>query len=168
MTTILYIILGITIGVGCTLIALQERLLRERRLAVAASAAEQEKSAKLLKEVDDRWEQECEKCKEELAALQDEVINDERVELFEETLLEKESRISTLAAENKQLKESLFAVQTQLAELQSESDFYRGEIRRLEEELKGLPPDDFIVLSGPGGHLLPGSVARALMRRKGS
>ena len=54
----------------------------------------------------------------------------------------------------------------QFAELQSESDFLKGEVDRLEEEKKSLPVDDFIVVGAPGGHLLPGSVARSLMAKK--
>jgi len=166
MTTILYIILGFSIGVGCTLIVLQERLLRERRLSVAANEAEQEKSAKMLKEIEDKWEQESETYRQKLAALQEEAAHKNNTDLQEESFLAQEAQIADLSNENKQLKESLAATKTQLTELQGESDFYQGEIRRLEEELKGLPPDDFILLSPPGGHLLPGSVARALMRKK--
>lgn len=167
MTTILFIILGISIGVGCTLIFLQERFIRERRLVLAASESDREKAAQQLTELDEKWELECEQYKQELIALQDQAVSPGALENSELAVREKEARVQELAAENAQLREAVTALQGQLVEAQTESDFLKGEIARLEEDRAQLPPDDFILLSPPGGHLLPGSVARALMKKKG-
>lgn len=164
MTTLLYILLGISVGIGCTLIFLQERFIRERRIILTTSKAEREKAAIQLKELDEKWEAECEQYKQELALLQDEAASS-RTDDSEEKLLEKEAQISALTDENKQLLETRAALQEQLAEIQSESDYLKGEINRLEKEQSQIPADDFILLSPSGGHLLPGSVARALMKR---
>ena len=77
MTTLLYIILGISIGVGATLTFLQERFSRERRLIIAASKAEQESVTTQLKELDEKWEVECEQDKQELATLQAQVAENQ-------------------------------------------------------------------------------------------
>lgn len=170
MTIFLYIVLGISIGVGSTLIFLQERFIRERRLVITASEAAQEKSTTLLKELDEKWELECNQYRQELALIQAELEAHPQEcsspEFSEETLAAKEALIATLEAENSQMREHLATFSSQLAELQGESDFLKGEIKRLEEEKSTLPSDDFIFLAPPGGHLLPGSVARALMKKK--
>nr|MBF0221532.1 hypothetical protein [Desulfobulbaceae bacterium] len=164
MTTLLYILLGISVGIGCTLIFLQERFTRERRRILATSKAEREKATRQLLELDEKWEAECEQYRQELAAAQTEAAGDNAAD-SEQRILEKESEIAALTSENQQLQKSNAALQDQLTEAQSESDYLKGEIKRLEKEKSQIPADDFIVLSPSGGHLLPGSIARALMKR---
>ncbi len=155
MTTILYIILGISIGVGCTLIFLQGRFIRERLFVVAASQSERQKSAEQLKELDEQWELECAHYKQEVAAMQDEAAHGgDEVKGLEEALLKKEALLTELTIEQEQLRESIAVIQGQFAELQSESDVLKGEVDRLEEEKKNLPDDDYTIfyITDVSGH----------------
>jgi len=188
MTAILYIILGLSIGVGLTLIYLQERFIRERRLLVAMGESERAKSAKMLKDLDEQWEKSCSQYKQEIAGykqrlaqlnskeiplagirpgLKDEdseTISVERLAELEEETRFKDGKLTELEKDNDRLQKSLAGFQKEIHDLQGELTFLKGEINRLEDEKKKLPQDnDFIVLAD-GGHLLPGAVARAFMK----
>jgi len=182
MTAILYTILGVSLGVGVTLIYLQERFVRERRLLVAMGESERAKSAKLLKDLDEQWEAECDHLKEELEACrrkieemeQDEgtkevitVQDTEKITALGNEIKAKQEEYDKLLEENASLRRELAPLRQQIQEQQSEIAFLRGEVDKLKKELTEKPAtasleDDCIVFS-KGGHLLPGSIARKLM-----
>jgi len=211
MTAILYTILGISIGVGVTLIYLQERFVRERRLLVAMGESERAKSAKMLKELDEQWEAECEQYKEELEGCKKRLEelehskgseatisaqDEEKIALLGKELKARQEEYEKLLEENASLKKKLDAaaetssagnndesralvdsLRQEIGEQQAEVDFLRGEVSRLKEELAAEKEksaraasaptlDDDCIVFSKGGHLLPGSIARKLMKRQ--
>ncbi len=194
MTAILYIILGLSIGIGLTLLYLQERFIRERRLLVAMGESERAKSAKMLKDLDEQWEASCSQYKEDIETYKKQIedLNNEisavkvatpaeqlqsyaidqnqepqpDIAKYELEAKNKDAKLKELTKGNEDLRKSLASYQQEIKELQAELAFFKGEVARLEEEAKKLPADnDFIVLAD-GGHLLPGSVARAFMGKQ--
>lgn len=167
MTAILYAILGLSFGVGLTLIYLQERFIRERRLLVAVGESERAKAAQMIKDLDEQWERTCSKYKQEIEAykqqLSDSQFSERLAELEEETRF-KDSKITELGKENDRLQKNLVSYQKEIDDLQGELTFLKGEINRLEEERKKLPVDNDFIVFGESGHLLPGSVARAFIK----
>ncbi len=186
MTAILYIILGLSIGIGLTLIYLQERFIRERRLLVAMGESERAKSAKMLKDLDESWEKSCAQYKENIEIYKERLENlanetsppavnavgeelseesQQRLAQLEAEVQDNDRKLAELQSDNNSLQKRLANHQQEISELQGELTFFKGEVTRLEVEQKGLPADnDFIVLAD-GGHLLPGSVARAFMKK---
>ncbi|MFW8600125.1 hypothetical protein ACOHYD_01385 [Desulfobacterota bacterium M19] len=191
MNAILYIIMGFSLGVGLTLIYLQERFIRERRLLVAMGESERAKSARMLKDLDAQWEKICEQHKEEiekykvrlaetqlrLESLEQDSDDDsddktaaalteagERINILTEELERIRSQKSGISAEEHQkFQHDISVYQQEIKDLQAETTFLKGEVKRLQEVDKNQLPDDYIVLSD-SGHLLPGSVARAFMK----
>ncbi len=191
MNAILYIIMGLSLGVGLTLIYLQERFVRERRLLVAMGESERAKSAKMLKDLDSQWDRTCtqykediEKYKAQLAETQlalearepdnngngDEAVAalaeaGERIKILVEELEQLKAQKTDIAVEKRhKLQHDISVFQQEIKDLQAEITFLKGEVKRLREANNNNDqlPDDYIVLSD-SGHLLPGSVARAFM-----
>ncbi len=189
MNAILYIIMGFSLGVGLTLIYLQERFIRERRLLVAMGESERAKSAKMLKDLDAQWETACAQYKEEietyktrlaeaqlvLEAREPDTDSDdkaatalaeagERINILTEELERVKAQKSGISAEERQkFQHDIDVFQQETKDLQAEITFLKGEVKRLQEADNKQLPDDYIVLSD-SGHLLPGSVARAFMK----
>ncbi len=191
MSAILYIIMGLSLGVGLTLIYLQERFIRERRLLVAMGESERAKSAKMLKDLDAQWEGTCAQYKEEIEKYKARLTevqlileakgadnnddNDdeaavalteagERINILTEELERVKSQKAGLSAEERRrFQHDISAYQQETKDLQAEITFLKGEVKRLHEPDNNQLPDDYIVLSD-SGHLLPGSVARAFMK----
>ena len=183
--------MGLSLGVGLTLIYLQERFVRERRLLVAMGESERAKSAKMLKDLDNQWESTCaqykediEKYKMRLAEAQQRLEarepdnNDDSDDEAAAALAEAGERINILAEELERVKaqkaeisteerqkfqHDISVYQQEIKDLQAEITFLKGEVKRLQDAKKNQLPDDCIVLSD-SGHLLPGSVARAFMK----
>lgn len=183
--------MGFSLGVGLTLIYLQERFIRERRLLVAMGESERAKSARMLKDLDAQWEKICEQHKEEiekykvrlaetqlrLESLEQDSDDDsddktaaalteagERINILTEELERIRSQKSGISAEEHQkFQHDISVYQQEIKDLQAETTFLKGEVKRLQEVDKNQLPDDYIVLSD-SGHLLPGSVARAFMK----
>lgn len=175
--TILYVFLGLSLGSGLTLIALQERFVRERRRLLAIGESQRSKSAQAAVTVlNKQWEQKCQQQAEELLACQTQLAAIEPspppIDLTEfisrsehERLIhEKNTELSRLAAEHKTMATHLASHQEEVKELHDHISFLKGEISRLEEAQKSLPDDDFLLLGQPGSHLLPGSVVRAFIK----
>jgi len=185
MTAILYIILGLSIGIGLTLIYLQERFVRERRLLVAMGESERAKSAKMLKDLDENWEKSCAQYKEDIEMYKERLENlanetspavnavseelseesQQRLAQLEAEVQDNEGKLAELQSDNNRLQKNLASYQQEIKELQGELTFFKGEVTRLEEEQKKLPADDDFIVLADGGHLLPGSVARAFMKK---
>jgi len=188
MTAILYIILGLSLGVGLTLIYLQEKFIQERRLLEAMGESERIKSAKMLKDLDEQWENSCSKYKQEIAEYKQQIeqlngtgmppaditpgpengVSDThsqaRLAELEEKIRFKDEMLTELGEKNDILQQSLTSHQKEINDLQDELTFLKGEINRLEEEKKDLTLENDFIVFGDGGHLLPGSVARAFMK----
>ena len=175
--TILYIFLGLSLGSGLTLIALQERFVRERRRLLAMGESQRSKAAQAAVAVlNKQWEQKCQQQAEELQACQAQLAiveaspppNDHEEVIarneHERLIHEKNFELSRLASEHKNMTIHLASHQEEIRELHGQITFLEGEIARLEDERKGLPDDDFLVLGPPGGHMLPGSVVRAFIK----
>lgn len=178
MEAILYILLGLSLGIGFTLIGLQERFLRERRRLLALGDSQRAKADQTLDELNKKWAEECRQhkadlqtCQEELARIesapplpskQDHIDKNEHNRLIQE----KNTELSRLAIEIKGAAELLERHKEELDDLQGQNAFLRGEVARLEEAQKNkvLPNDDFVLLGNTKGHLLPGSVVRALIK----
>lgn len=191
MNAILYIIMGLSLGVGLTLICLQERFVRERRLLVAMGESERAKSAKMLKDLDAQWEKTCSQYKEDIERYKAQLAeaqlmlearepdNDdsdddeeaaalteagERLNILAEELEQVKSQKSGISAEERRkFQHDISLYQQETKDLQAEITFLKGEVKRLQEAGNNQLPDDYIVLSD-SGHLLPGSVARAFMK----
>ncbi|VAW42225.1 hypothetical protein MNBD_DELTA03-1290 [hydrothermal vent metagenome] len=184
--------MGLSLGVGLTLIYLQERFVRERRLLVAMGESERAKSAKMLKDLDNQWESTCAQYKEDIEKYKTRLAEaQQRLEAREPdnnddhddneaaaALVEAGERINILAEELERFKAQKAEVSTEelqkfqhdisvyqqeIKDLQAEITFLKGEVKRLQDAKKNQLPDDYIVLSD-SGHLLPGSVARAFMK----
>ncbi len=183
MKAILYILLGLSLGSGLTLIALQERFIRERRRLLGLGESQRAKDAQAAVAVlNKQWEQKCQQQADELEAYQARlaaveaspppVASDEFIECSEHDRLihEKNTEISRLAAEVKTIGSHLASHQVEVGDLHGQITFLKGEIARLEEEKKHIeenkriPDDDFLLLGQSGGHLLPGSVVRAFIK----
>ena len=177
MKSILYILLGLSLGSGLTLIVLQERFVRERRRLLAMGESQRAKAAQAAVAVlTKQWEQKGQQQAEELQAYQAQLATVEesptpidpeeylaRIE-HEQLIHEKNFELGRLVAEHKTMVNRLTEHQGEITELHGQIIFLKGEITRLEEEKKRIPTDDFLVLAPPGGHLLPGAVVRAFIK----
>ena len=185
MKALLYILLGASLGSGLTLIALQERFIRERRrllsLGESQRATATQAAVALLNK---QWEQKCkqhtdelQECQSRLAAAEtpsetpSPIAHQDPGDLIdknehERLLHEKDVEVDRLAAEHKTMAHHLASHQEEIKDLHGQITFLKGEIAKLEEERKHLPAadNDFLVLGQAGGHLLPGSVARAFIK----
>lgn len=196
ITPILYIILGVCLGVGASLIYLQERFTKERRKLIALNEAEKAKSADMLKRLDADWEEKTKADKEDILA------KAARVQELEEALEEadnraknlaqetpstahkdggqdnellidlqgamqvKETELKDLLRENQEISKTLQTAYQEVKDLHGEITFLKGEVKKLEETSKDQPSDDDFLVLGPGNHYIPGSVARNLMARR--
>lgn len=175
--TILYVFLGLSLGSGLTLLALQERFVRERRRLLAIGESQRAKSAQAAVTVSNKqWEQKCQEQAAELRACQEQLAAVEAIPApidlaeyilrteHERLIHEKNTELSRLAAEHKTIATHLSSRQEEIKELDEHITYLKGEITRLQEEKKNLPDDDFLLLGQPGSHLLPGSVVRAFIK----
>lgn len=176
--TSLFILLGLCLGSGLTLIALQERFVRERRRLLAMSESQRTKSAHAAVAVSTKqWEQKCQQLEEDLHAVQTQLAFAEanpppidpkefvpRSE-HERLIQEKNSELTRLTADHKMIASQLTKDQEEINELQAQIAFLGGEVSRLERAKTDVSvDDDFLLLGPPGGHLLPGSVVRAFIK----
>lgn len=189
MKILLYILLGLSLGAGLTLIALQERFLRERRRLMALGESQRAKSHQVMADANKKWEQQCQQLSEELQACQTRLTAAEAAPPMdtqglvpqaehERLIRENTAELSRLAEENRSLADHLAKYQGEnqdlygeIAELQGEIASLHGQLTTLQGEIATLSAeqktsldDDFILLGRPGGHLLPGSVVRALIK----
>ncbi len=190
MVAILYIALGMSIGIGLTLIYLQERFIRERRLLVAMGESERAKSAKMLKNLDEQWEKSCGQYKQEISEYKDQVKDlketvssknasqnstlankrnkdaAKKLTEQEEKYRVKDDKLTEQQNKNYDLQKVLSNYKKEINELQGEITFLKGEVSRKEDERQDvpLPLDDDLVMLNDGGHLLPGSVVRAFIK----
>ncbi len=95
----LYIVLGFSLGVGVTLIYLQERFLRERRKLRALDIAERAKSQEIIKELDAKWEKETIECRREIADAHLQIAGYEEAALISETKVKELEEIIVAYAE---------------------------------------------------------------------
>jgi len=195
ITSLLYIILGLSIGVGASLIYLQERFTRDRRSLIALHESDKVKSAGLLKDLDTKWEKRYKKEQEKNDRQKGKITELEEALLQAETHLKK--KVATVpenpAAENSARKEidsltktienndialrklqqekdileqSLQESRQEIENLHGETTFLQGEIRTLKESASTHKPDDDFLILAPGNHYIPGSVARKLMGKE--
>ncbi|MDP2104729.1 MAG: hypothetical protein Q8J76_01950 [Desulfobulbaceae bacterium] len=177
MKALLFILLGLSLGIGLTLIAIQERFLRERRRLLALGESQRAKATQALDEQNKKWAQECQQYKDELSACKEQLTKREVPTLsspedpihkneHDRLIQEKNSELSRLATEIRGAAELLGGRQEEINDLQGQIAFLQGEVTRLEEapREKTLPNDDFVLLGNTNGHLLPGSVVRALIK----
>jgi septal ring factor EnvC (AmiA/AmiB activator) len=169
MVVILYIILGLAVGIGLTLVYLQERLIRERRLTVTMGESERLKAAALIKDVQAQMDEACARHKEDIAGYKGrlDALSTEfqqRSGKLEEIVREKDIKLAELSKENSGLQENLAACQDEIKELQGELTFFKGEAARVDKGGKMLAVDDDSIVLAESGHLLPGAVVRALMK----
>lgn len=171
MKTFLYILLGLSLGSGLTLIAIQERFMRERRRLLAMGESQRAKAAEVAESIlNKQWESKFQQQAEELQACQAQLatagpcptpgIDAEECVLrseHEQLLHEKNLELARLTTENTTLVHHLDSHQEKINDL-------HDQLARLEEEKKLVPDDDFLLLGQPGGHLLPGSVVRAFIK----
>lgn len=185
MHAFLYVLLGLSLGAGLTLIALQERFVRERRRLLALGEAQRAKTAQTVDELGTRLEQQTKQHQEELRACQARLAAAEaapataparegglEVSEYERLIEGKTVELNRLATENTALAEHLASHRAEIKDLQGQVAFLHGEVTRLEGETarlaaekEALPDDDFLLLGQPGGHMLPGSVVRAFIKR---
>lgn len=156
MTTFLYVVLGLAVGIGVTLIYLQERFVRDRRVLLAKGESEKVKSEQMLHELDAHWQQKFNACAAQLSDYEQRAPDLEAIEAAQEKF----------AAERAAWKENLEAQLKQISELQGEIAFLKGENEKLQKDTANRPPTEDYLLLSPGGHLLPGSVARAFMKKE--
>lgn len=197
ITPVLYIVLGLSLGVGITLIYLQEKFVRERRKLVAFAAAEKAKAQEMLKELDTKWEQktaesvrENEDTRLQIAALEEAAqISAKKITELQESIVaqnertgeaganaatdelkralqEKEEELAGLAKEKNELLEIITEARQEISNLHGEISFLKGEIKNLEAKNKKVGQDEDYFVMTPGKHIIPGSVARALMAKK--
>lgn len=190
MKVLLYILLGLSLGAGMTLIVLQERFLRERRRLMAMGESQRAKAAQALEDAN----QKCHQLTEELRECQARITDAETTpapesaglipqDEHERLIRENTEELSRLAEENRTLADHLAKYQGEnqdlygeIAELQGEIASLRGQITSLQGELAALEAekksqmvdDDFVLLGQPGGHLLPGPVVRAFIKGRQS
>lgn len=193
MKALLYVILGLSLGAGCTLIALQERFLRERRRLLALGDSQRAKADMAVDEMKAKWEAECELLQSELQACQGrlaeailaaeaakEAVEESEVPVVatagadlvlrgehERLIQEKNTELSRLAAENKSLAVHLQGQQEELTDLHGQIAYLKEELAKAQEAVatQVLSDDDFVLLAAKGsGHLLPGAVARAFLK----
>ncbi len=179
MKALLYILLGLSLGSGMALIALQERFIRERRRLLALGESQRATATQAaVALVNKQWEQKCKQHTDDLQELRARLeatetpgpLAPEDLENLvdkgehERLLHEKNLALDRLAAENKALASHLANHQEEIKDLHGQITFLKGEIAKLEEEKKHLPAadDDFLFLGQ--GSLLPGSVARAFIK----
>lgn len=188
--SILYILLGLSLGSGLMLIALQERFLRERRRLMTLGESQRAKAAQALDDTNKKWEQQLRQLTEELHGCQSRLATAEALPLtdavglvpqdeHERLLRENTEQLSRLAEENRNLADHLAKYQGEnqdlyheIAELQGEIANLHGQLSTLQSEIATreakqktrLDDDDFVLLGQPGGHLLPGSVVRAFIK----
>lgn len=178
MTAILYILLGLSLGTGLTMIVLQERFLMERRRLLTLGESQRTKADHALDELNKKWANECREHIDELHACQEQLKKIEdlpppsspenHIDRTEHNRLiqEKNSELSRLAAEIKTAAKLLAGHQEEIHDLQGQIAFLQGEVTRLETAppKTSLPNDDFVLIGSTNGHLLPGSVVRALIK----
>jgi hypothetical protein len=177
MKTILYILLGLSLGAGLTLIVLQERFVRERRRLLALGESQRAKDSQAAMAVlNKQWEQKYQQQAEEMQACQAQLAVIEmspavpgQAEIalrqeHERLLLEKNAALDRLTAEQQSFRQQWAGQQEEIKDLQGQLTFLTGEIERLKGEKVLLTDDDFLLLGQPGGHLLPGSVVRAFIK----
>ncbi|NOX26027.1 MAG: V-type ATPase 116kDa subunit family protein [Deltaproteobacteria bacterium] len=168
MMAILYVILGLAIGIGLAFMYLQERLIRERRLTVTMGESERLKSAMMIKDIEEQCAKACAQYQEDIDGYKGRIesLNAEcqqRLTRLEATVQDKDARLNELAENNSELQESLVSRQDEIKELRGELTFFKGEAARFEDRGMLAVDDDSIVLA-ESGHLLPGSVVRSLMK----
>lgn len=177
MKVFLYILLGLSLGSGLTLIALQERFIRERRRLLAMGESQLAQAAQALAEAKEKRAEELGRLTQDLAECRGRLaIADSRPPIDPEGLIdrdehdrllrEREAEISRLATENLTLADHLARQQGESADLNGQITFLKGELGRVEAEKAARPDpdDDFLLLGQPGGHLLPGAVVRAFIK----
>lgn len=155
MTTFLYMVLGLAVGIGVTLIFLQERFVRDRQRLLAKGESERVKSAQMLHDSESHWQERLEECRMKLAEYQNQLPDLQAIEASQEKF----------AAERTAWQEKIDGQLQQISELQGEVAFLQGENEKLRKEQNEQPPSEDYLVFSPGGHLLPGSVARAFMKK---
>lgn len=181
MKAFLFILLGLSLGSGLTLIALQERFVRERRRLMALGESQRATATQAaVALLNKQWEQKCkqhtdelEECRTRLAETETSppAVPEERGDVIdtsehERMIHEKNLELGRLAAEIKTMGTLLTNHKDEINDLHGQITFLKGEIAKLEEEKKRIPApdDDFLFLGQGRGHLLPGSVARAFIK----
>ena len=183
MKALLYILLGVSLGSGLTLIALQERFIRERRRLLALGESQRATATQAaVALLNKQWEQKCkqhtdelQECQSRLALAATEtpapIAHEDTGDVIDKSeherlIHDKNIELDRLAAEYKTMTRHLASHQEEIKDLHGQITFLKGEIAKLEEERKHIPAadDDFLVLGQAGGHLLPGSVARAFIK----
>ena len=156
MTTFLYMVLGLAVGIGVTLIYLQEKFVRDRRQLLAKGESERVKSEQMLQDSDSLWEEKYEACKKELSEYESRVPDLQAIESAQEKF----------TTERVAWKDNLDAQQQQISELQSEVAFLKGENEKLQKEKADRPASGDDIVFSPGGHLIPGSVIKAFLNKE--
>ena len=140
----LYILLGLSLGAGTTLIALQERFLRERRRLMALGESQRVKAAQALEEANNKWEQRVQQLSADLQRCQAQlttaiatsppittIVEQSVSNELEQLLQTKEGELNLLVAEN----QALSGLQTKhLAEI----DSLRNDISHLQGKIEAL------------------------------
>lgn len=142
MTALLYIILGAVLGVGLTLLILQDRFVRQRRLLVAMGESERAKSSQMLHELDDQWKQESRQFRQKLKSYKNKLSIKQvapqealsRVAILKEKMREKEEARLELEEAKNNLQNSLSDRRLEISEMQEEISFLKGEADRLSNE----------------------------------
>lgn len=144
----LYIVLGLSVGVGSTLIFLQEKIIRERRKLMALSASEKAKAKEALKELDSRWEQATAKQKKEIeeatlkiAALEKkEQDSEEKIVMLEEMIANhgKGAGRDEISGEIDELKRNLLEGEEKLQGLLKERVGLQGALAEARKEVSDL------------------------------
>ncbi len=180
MKAILFVLLGLCLGTGTTLIFLQERFLRERRRLLALGESQRAKGEQASEELTRKWEEECELLRQELQGCQVRLAErvesaavpppEDRPEMIDRhehqrLIEEKNGELSRLAGENKSLADQCLAHQREIDDLNLQISYLKDELVKAQAARNTLPDDDFLLLGGQAAnHLLPGSVARAFIR----
>ncbi len=157
MTAVLYIILGLSIGIGITLIYLQERYNRERRLLVSMAESERLKSSQTVKDLDEQWSHERDQYRTELQentshiqemehALSEAAANSgilpnqfsltERTELnsLRKLLKERDDDKTLLEAGKNSLQKSLASQQQVINEMQEENSILKEQLGHISDD----------------------------------
>jgi len=144
MKAILYILLGFSLGTGLTLIALQERFLRERRRLLALGESYRAKGDEALDELNKKWDQDCRQHREALQACQEQLTTlaavppsappDEYISRLDHERLvqEKNTELSRLASDIKGTADLIEGQRKEINELQGQIALLQGDIARRE------------------------------------
>lgn len=181
MKTVLFILLGLCLGTGLTLIALQERFVRERRRLLSLGEAQRAKASQTaLAVLTKQWEQKYQQQGEELQACQGQLTvlttnppqapaEDSIARPLHDKLLgERDAEIDRLTAErdelHRQTSQQSSQHQEEIDKLQGQIHGLTNEVTLLKREVELISDNDFLLLGQPGGHMLPGSVVRAFIK----